>query len=148
MTGAAPLAGWYPQPDGRLRYWDGRDWTAHVTDPGALPATATAYGSGIQDAPPGPRPPTPLRYAAAPVYAVAPKSAGLALLASFFLPGLGQFVNGEGGKGVGFLLAYLVGWASVFVLVGFVVVPAVWIWSMVDAYQSARTWNVRHGILG
>lgn len=147
MTGAAPPSGWYPQPDGRLRYWDGRDWTAHVTDPRALPATGPAYGSGIQDAPPGPRLPSPQAYAVAPVYAVAPKSAGLALLASFFLPGLGQFVNGEGGKGVGFLLAYLAGWVSVFVLVGFVVVPAVWIWSMVDAYQSARTWNVRHGIL-
>lgn len=22
-------AGWYPQPDGRLRYWDGRQWTEH-----------------------------------------------------------------------------------------------------------------------
>jgi Protein of unknown function (DUF3761)/Protein of unknown function (DUF2510) len=29
-TPVASPAGWYPQPDGRLRYWDGRQWTEHV----------------------------------------------------------------------------------------------------------------------
>ena len=28
-NGAAP-AGWYPQPDGSQRYWDGSAWTSHV----------------------------------------------------------------------------------------------------------------------
>src|SRR3954453_21807853 len=40
-------AGWYPDPapqtlQGRLRYWDGRQWTGHVHDPQpAVPATPT-----------------------------------------------------------------------------------------------------------
>lgn len=34
--GAAPAAGWHPDPTGRheLRYWDGRQWTADVSDQG------------------------------------------------------------------------------------------------------------------
>lgn len=161
MTSPTPPPGWYPQTDGRLRYWDGRDWTAHVSAPGpAYPAAGGLVGpAGPQDAPvaayqsagaPTPYAPAPM-YAApptyAPTYAVAPKSAGVALLASFFLPGLGQFVNGDAGKGVGFLVAYVVGWVSVALLVGIVVVPVVWVWGMVDAYQSAKAWNLRHGIL-
>ena len=183
MTSPTPPPGWYPQTDGRLRYWDGRDWTAHVSGVGpaypaagglvgpaypaagglvgpAYPAAGGLVGpAGPQDAPvaayqsggaPAPYAPAPM-YAApptyAPTYAVAPKSAGVALLASFFLPGLGQFVNGDAGKGVGFLVAYVVGWVSVALLVGIVVVPVVWVWGMVDAYQSAKAWNMRHGIL-
>lgn len=38
-------AGWYPQPDGTQRYWDGSAWTEH-TAPGAALATPPA--------PPGP----------------------------------------------------------------------------------------------
>ncbi len=34
---ASAPAGWHPQPDGRLRYWDGQAWTDHYQDP-AFPA--------------------------------------------------------------------------------------------------------------
>ncbi len=35
-------ANWYPQPDGRLRYWDGQQWTEHVAEvPTAPPAPPT-----------------------------------------------------------------------------------------------------------
>lgn len=30
-------AGWYPQPDGTQRYWDGTSWTAHVAPASAPP---------------------------------------------------------------------------------------------------------------
>jgi len=55
-------AGWYPQPDGRQRYWDGAQWTEHfhgeatpevpsageASTPSAteVPAGAQAYGQG------------------------------------------------------------------------------------------------------
>ncbi len=35
---------------------------------------------------------------------MAPKSAGLTVLAAFFLPGLGQFANGQPSKGARFLV--------------------------------------------
>ena len=34
-------AGWYPQPDGQLRYWDGELWTEHFA-PGSGPAPEVA----------------------------------------------------------------------------------------------------------
>ena len=43
--------------------------------------------------------------------------------------------------------AYLVSLVLLFVFIGFVLVPAIWIWSMVDAYGGAKQWNARHGIL-
>lgn len=40
MMGTAASAGWHPDPAGRhdLRYWDGRQWTEHVSDGGAVSA--------------------------------------------------------------------------------------------------------------
>jgi hypothetical protein len=37
-------AGWYPQPDGQLRYWDGELWTEHFA-PGARTLTTPADGA-------------------------------------------------------------------------------------------------------
>jgi len=31
-------AGWYPQPDGQQRYWDGQQWTEHLA-PGVSTVT-------------------------------------------------------------------------------------------------------------
>ncbi|MBM6406043.1 DUF2510 domain-containing protein [Phycicoccus sp. CSK15P-2] len=45
--------GWHPQPDGRDRWWDGRQWTDHYRDPAvegatqALPAAGTQGGPGV-----------------------------------------------------------------------------------------------------
>ena len=127
-------AGWYAQPDGSQRYWDGGGWTAS-TAPGSTPQDRPADATG-QVYP----------YAAQPGYAVAPKSPGLAVLASFFLPGLGSMINGEVGKGVAILLLYLVSWPLILVLIGIPMMFGVWIWGMVDAYTGAQSWNRRHGI--
>ncbi|MFA6965891.1 GYF domain-containing protein [Bosea sp. (in: a-proteobacteria)] len=64
-----------------------------------------------------------------------PKSPGLALLLSFFIPGLGQMYNGQIGKGIGMLLLCIVLWM---VLLGWVI----WIWAMIDAYSSAKAVNI------
>lgn len=54
-------------------------------------------------------------------------------LASFFVPGLGQAVNGEWGKAAGFFL----GTAVTFSLLGpIALIPA--IWSIVDAVKNAK----------
>jgi len=37
-------AGWYPQPDGRQRYWDGEQWTEHFAPNAATPVTTPATG--------------------------------------------------------------------------------------------------------
>jgi hypothetical protein len=34
----ALVPGWYPQEDGRERFWDGTDWTDAVREPAAEPS--------------------------------------------------------------------------------------------------------------
>lgn len=66
---------------------------------------------------------------------------GLAVVFSFLLPGLGQIYNQEVGKGVGFILAYIISWALSYIVVGWFFLIVVWVWSMVDAYQFAGRVN-------
>mgnify|MGYP001073911199 CR=1 FL=1 len=63
---------------------------------------------------------------------------GLAVALSFILPGLGQIYNQEFGKGVRFIIAYIISWALSFIGIGWFLLVIVWVWSMVDAYQSTR----------
>jgi TM2 domain-containing membrane protein YozV len=117
--------------------------------PPSVPAPGP-YGQQVQHAPIGSLANPQLAYTQqgyVAVTQVAPKSPGLALLASFFVPGLGQLMNGQAGKGVLMFALYLFSFVLMFVLIGFLTAPAVWIWSMVDAYSGAQQWNARHGIL-
>ena len=66
------------------------------------------------------------------------RNPGLAAVLSFFWCGLGQIYNGEIGKGIVFVLLYTVSLLLLFVLVGFVTTPLLWIWGVVDAYQTAE----------
>ena len=138
-----PPAGWYPQGTVQ-RYWDGTAWTQHVAPissaPAAYSAPPTSPYAGAPGLVQGPN-------GLVPATVVAPKSPALALLASFFIPGLGQMLNGVVGKGVGILIGYVVSWVLVVVFVGIIGVLAFWIWGMVDAYTGAQRWNARYGIL-
>ena len=168
MTEATTPAGWYGQPDGNERFWTGSSWSDQVRprplaslNPSPPPAPGWSAYSAAPSPQPGtlvPVPPAPVGALANPQLAytqqgyvavtqVAPKSPGLALLGSFFFPGLGQLINGQVGKGIAMFVAYLVSIALLFVFIGFLLVPAIWIWSMVDAYSGAKQWNARHGIL-
>jgi TM2 domain-containing membrane protein YozV len=167
MTPATTPAGWYGQSDGSERFWTGSQWTGQVRPrlPAASAPPPPAPTASEYAAPPPPQQgalvpvqPAPIGALANPrlahtqqgyvaVSQVAPRSPGLALLASFFLPGLGQLVNGQVGKGIAMFVAYLVSLAMIFVFIGVVLAPAIWIWSMADAYSGAKQWNARHGIL-
>jgi TM2 domain-containing membrane protein YozV len=123
-----------------------------ATDAHGLPhSTANAPWGHAAWPPPSPpsRPSGPAAPAGTPVYytQVAPKNPAVAVLASFFMPGLGSMINGDVAKGVGILIGYFVSWLFVIVLVGIVGVLGFWVWGMVDAYQGARRWNAAHGIL-
>lgn len=146
MSMNAP-AGWYPQQDGTERWWDGRAWTAHsrpVPPPPTAPLnTAGHYGSDMSMPSPyvGWAPTSPA------VYAVAPKSPGVSLVASFFIPGLGSMLNGEVGKGIAFLATYFLCLVLFFLLLPLLFALGIWVWGMVDAYQGAVRWNHAHGII-
>jgi TM2 domain-containing membrane protein YozV len=86
-------------------------------------------------------------YAGPPVIVVrSGKSAGLAAVLSFLWCGLGQIYNGQIGKGVALIVAYVVSWFLLFVLIGFLTTPALWIYGMVDAYRTAERLNREAGL--
>jgi TM2 domain-containing membrane protein YozV len=65
------------------------------------------------------------------------KSPGVALLLSVLICGVGQMYNGQVGKGIAMLVGSIFLW---FIFLGWVV----WIWSMVDAYQTAKRMNLKY----
>jgi TM2 domain-containing membrane protein YozV len=67
------------------------------------------------------------------------------LLASFLIPGLGTIINGETGKGVLILTGWIVSWFLVLATIGLILVPAVWIYALYDAFQGARRYNLARG---
>jgi TM2 domain-containing membrane protein YozV len=84
-----------------------------------------------------------------PQYApqVRPKNPGLALIASLLIPGLGQLVTGRVWMGILIFSLFVLSLLLLFVVIGFVTLPLVWLWAMVDAYHGARKWNTAHGII-
>jgi TM2 domain-containing membrane protein YozV len=69
------------------------------------------------------------------------KNPGVATVLSFLFMGLGQFYNGQIGKGILFLILYGISIALMTVVIGFVTTPILWIWGMVDANSSAKKIN-------
>ena len=82
-----------------------------------------------------------------PQMTVAPKSPGVAVLASFFIPGLGSMISGRVGIGVLILCLYIVSWILTIVIIGFVGLIGCWIWGMIQGYTDAVAWNRRYGII-
>ena len=69
------------------------------------------------------------------------KSSGIAAIASFFIPGLGQIYNGEIGKGIIFIIVSIIFFLLMFVLIGFILLPLFWIYNIYDAYTTAEKIN-------
>lgn len=69
------------------------------------------------------------------------KNPTTATILSFFICGLGQIYNGQIGKGILFIVLYAISIALMYVIVGFITTPILWIWGMVDANKSAKKVN-------
>jgi len=72
-----------------------------------------------------------------PVY----KNPGLAAVLSFFYMGLGQIYNGQIAKGIAFIVAYTISWILIFIVIGLLTTPVLFIYGMYDAYKSAEKIN-------
>lgn len=103
----------------------------------AAEVEALAFRSRIEPDEPS----LPTAVATAPPRSVQPstgvKSAGVAAVLSALWSGLGQIYNGQIGKGIAFMAFQVVNVLLMFVLIGFITGPIVWIWAIYDAYTVA-----------
>lgn len=74
------------------------------------------------------------------------KSAGLAAVLSFLLPGLGQIYNGQIFKGIVLVVIDTINAALMFILIGFVTHVITVIYAVYDAYKTAERSNARGGV--
>ncbi|MEE6287028.1 TM2 domain-containing protein [Georgenia sp. MJ173] len=74
------------------------------------------------------------QYAGHPQYMAPPKSRIAAVLLCFFLGNLGihNFYLGYTGRGIAQLLLAFAGYATAFILIGFVFLVPLWIWVIVE----------------
>ncbi|MFD2830622.1 hypothetical protein [Corticicoccus populi] len=72
------------------------------------------------------------------------KSSGLAAVLSFFISGLGQIYNGQILKGIIILLIQGINGLLTFILIGYIFLPIVWLFAIIDAYRSAEKINRRN----
>jgi TM2 domain-containing membrane protein YozV len=71
----------------------------------------------------------------------------LAAILSLIIAGLGQIYNGQITKGVVFMVIQLINGALTVVLIGWLLLPLVGLWAMVDAYVTAKRNNERYGFM-
>ncbi len=72
------------------------------------------------------------------------KSSGLAAVLSFFITGLGQIYNGQIFKGIILMLIQLVNGALTVILIGYLFLPIVWLYGVINAYRAAERHNRRN----
>src|SRR6478672_1843441 len=75
------------------------------------------------------------------------KSSGLAAVLSFLWCGLGQIYNGQIGKGLAFAAIYFISFLMIFIVIGVITTPIMWVWGMVDAYKTAERLNRESGLV-
>ena len=61
---------------------------------------------------------------------------GLPTIVSFFLPGLGQIIKGQIGKGILIIIGMIISFFLVAVGIGLITTPILWLWNIIDAYNS------------
>ena len=70
----------------------------------------------------------------------------IAAILSLIVAGLGQIYNGQILKGVVFIVLQLINGALTLVLIGWILMPIVGLWSMIDAYLVAKRNNEGYGV--
>jgi TM2 domain-containing membrane protein YozV len=69
------------------------------------------------------------------------KSTGIAAIASFVIPGLGQIYCGKIGRGIMILIGAIICCLLIIVVIGIILAPIFWIWNVYDAYTLAKKIN-------
>lgn len=75
------------------------------------------------------------------------KNVALATILSFFVTGLGQAYNGQILKGIALFIVQIINGMTMFFLIGFFTFPIVWLYSVWNAYTTAKRINEEQAIL-
>ncbi len=65
----------------------------------------------------------------------------LAAILSVIVAGLGQIYNGQIGKGVVFIVLQLINTALTVILIGWVLMPIVGLWTAIRRYEALHSWR-------
>ena len=69
------------------------------------------------------------------------KNPGIAAVLSVFWTGVGQIYNGQIKKGIILIGVQVLNALLMFLIIGLITYPVVWIWGIFDAYKSAKRIN-------
>lgn len=69
------------------------------------------------------------------------KSAGVAIILSLFMPGLGHIYAGLTRKGLTFLIAYIIACIFIILIIGLLLAPVIWLWAIIDANKCVNALN-------
>ena len=83
----------------------------------------------------------------APAPTASPKSAGVALILSLLVTGLGHLYTGNPVAAVLWFFGAVLSGLLIAAAIGFVLLPAVWICAAIHAYMSANAFNRRHHVV-
>lgn len=130
--------GWYPDESGQQRYWDGEAWTDHVQ--GGNPAVPQ-HGASMVGAPTDDD------------RTMAALGHGLAIVAGFLAPLIIMLVKGDKSTFVKYhsvealnftitlMIGYVVASVLIVVLIGIILIPLIWIVSVVFHIMAAMAAN-------
>jgi len=69
------------------------------------------------------------------------KNPGVAAVLSALWVGIGQIYNGEIVKGIILIIVYIVSVLLIYLIIGFITTPILWIFGIYDAYNTAKKIN-------
>jgi TM2 domain-containing membrane protein YozV len=69
------------------------------------------------------------------------KNTGIAAIASFVIPGLGQIYCGEIGRGIMIFIGFVISCLLIMLIIGIIIAPLFWVWNVYDAYTLAKKIN-------
>lgn len=121
----------------------GRDGSVQATPmqpPVHVPAPPGSFAG------PG-NPPASPRLAAVQQRVVVVKDPGVAAILSFFWTGAGQIYNGQIGLGLLLMVFQIINFFLIFVGIGLLLLPAVWLFGIFNAHGESRRVNERHGVI-
>ncbi len=131
------------RPESQVRAVDGNAWTTAKDDPVLSPlfeapaAPLNVVGGTVANGGTVVQVTNKIEAPAILDEGLTPKSPGIALLLSLLIPGVGQMYNGHVAKGILMLIGSIVLWLF---FLGWII----WIWSIIDAYQSAKAISQRY----